>query len=286
MKFCILLILLAVVFCPLYPRLFATWIEDSNNSHCLLVPLISAFFIWRLIPELKKMQKSTDLRGLVVLVISISIYLLSYAGDVAVVARCMIIVSLSGLVLYNFGPNVTKCLIFPLLFLFFMVPVPVSFIGLVSLPLQRLATDVAAVLIKLTSIPVYQEGNMLYFVQTQLEVAEACSGIHSLMAMLMLGTIFIYMNSMTYKAKIALMIATIPIALFANIVRVTGTGILAHFYGARVARGFLHEFSGMVVFVFGMILLMIVYKIIQHFQPPPTDRAFYKESVCDKSVLR
>jgi exosortase len=164
---------------------------------------------------------------------------------------------------------VLKRLVFPILFLFFMVPVPVAIIGLVSLPLQRLATDVAALLIKLISIPVFQQGNMLYFAQTQLEVAEACSGIHSLMAMLMLGTVIIYINPMTHKAKMALMTATMPIAILANILRVTGTGILAHFYGEKVARGFLHEFSGIAVFVFGMALLMMVYKIIQYFQPLP-----------------
>lgn len=271
MKMWILLLLLAAVFYPLYPSLFATWMDDSNSTHGLLVPFISGFFIWRLIPELKAMPRDTDARGLLILIVAMALYILSYAGGVAVVARGMIVFALIGLALYNYGPAVFRKVAFPLLFLLFMIPVPVSIIGLVSLPLQRLATDVSARLISLVSIPVYQEGNMLYFVQTQLEVAEACSGIHSIMALLMLGAVLVYIYPMTNKGRIVLMASTIPIAMLANIVRVTGTGILAHFHGEKVARGFLHEFSGMAVFGFGLALLMITYKIIKHFQPMGRD---------------
>jgi exosortase/archaeosortase family protein len=84
----------------------------------------------------------------------------------------------------------------------------------------------------------------------------------------MLGTILMYMNRKVMKIKgmVLLLISTLPIAMFANIARVTGTGILAHFHGASVARGFLHEFSGMVVFVFGFALLLCTYVLIQYFQ--------------------
>jgi exosortase len=104
---------------------------------------------------------------------------------------------------------------------------------------------------------------MLYFVETQLEVAEACSGIHSIVALLMLSTVLVHYFPMTLKYKIIIIFSAIPIALFANIVRVSGTGILAHFYGASVARGFLHQFSGMAVFVFGLFLLGMEYRIIR-----------------------
>ncbi len=255
----------AVIFFPLYPNLINTWLNDSNNSHGVLVPLIAAFFIWRKWPELKETPVHVDWRGAVLLIASLALYILSFAGGVTVAGRSMIVFSLMGLVLYNYGPAIFRKLAFPLFFLVFMIPVPISVIGLISLPLQRLATDISAVLIDMVSIPVYQEGNMLYFSKTQLEVAEACSGIHSMMAMLMLGTLFVYINRMTSTGVVLLLAATIPIAMIANITRVTGTGILAHFYGARVARGFLHDFSGMAVFAFGLVLLMAVYWLIQRF---------------------
>jgi exosortase len=149
-----------------------------------------------------------------------------------------------------------------------MIPIPVSILSMVSLPLQRIATSISAFLIRLTSIPTYKEGNMLYFVQTQLEVAEACSGIHSMMAMLMLSSLIVYMRPMKNTGRAILVASAIPIAMLANIVRVSGTGILAHFYGEFVARGFLHEFSGIVVFWFGLVLLLGTFKLINKFQAP------------------
>jgi exosortase len=262
----LLFVIWAAVFFPVYPGLIETWWNDSNNSHGLLVPFIAAFFIWKKLPELKGTSIQVNGCGAMLLIVSLVVYILSFAGGVAVAGRSMIVFSLVGLVIYNYGKVFFKNLAFPLFFLLFMIPVPTSIIGIVSLPLQRWATDIAAVLIRIVSIPVYQEGNMLYFAQTQLEVAESCSGIHSIMAMLMLGTIFVYMNRMTLTGKILIVASTIPIAMLANITRVTGTGILAHFYGSRMARGFLHDFSGIVVFIFGLVLLMVTYWMIQRFQ--------------------
>lgn len=256
------------VFYPLYPELLSTWLEDSNNSHGLLVPFISAFFVWRKRRELSNILPEVDYRGAYILIASLILYLVSLSGGIAVAARTMMVLSIIGVILFNYGSDYFKRLVFPIIFLIFMIPIPVSVISMVSLPLRRMATDISAFLIQLTSIPTYQEGNMLYFVQTQLEVAEACSGIHSMMAMLMLCTVIVYMKPMKNTGRAILLASAIPIAMLANIVRVSGTGMLAHFYGEAVARGFLHEFSGMVVFGFGLVLLVGTYKLINKFQAP------------------
>jgi exosortase len=265
MKNYILFLLWAVVFFPLYPSLIMTWLNDTNNSHGLLVPFVSMYFIYKKRNELRNAPIRTSKLGAVILLISIAIYLVSYAGDVSVLARAMMVISLTGLILYNFGASVYRLIAFPLTFLVFMVPLPDSVVGLVSNPLQRFATDVSAALISLARIPVYQEGNMLYFVQTKLEVAEACSGLHSLVALLVLGFLFLHLSRMDLKGKAILIASTVPIALITNIVRVTGTGILAHFYGAKMARGFLHDFSGIAVFAFGFGMLSIVHYIVEHY---------------------
>lgn len=103
---------------------------------------------------------------------------------------------------------------------------------------------------------------MLYFAQTQLEVAQACSGLRSIVALTMLSVIFVYLSRKGIVGKIILLASAIPIALLANIIRVTGTGILAHFYGSVVARGFLHEFSGLIVFVFGFLVLSLEFSLL------------------------
>jgi exosortase len=262
LKFSVLLILWAVAFLPVCPDLFWAWLNHSNNSHGILVPLISVYFIWQKREILRKVKISNSNLGAVVLIISMGMYLLSYAGAVAVISRAMIVFSLIGLVLFTLGKTIFKLLSFPVLFLIFMIPVPDSIVGVVALPLQLFVTNISSFIIHAFSIPVYQEGNMLYFTQTQLEIAEACSGIRSLVSLAMLSVIFAYMCDKGWVRKATLLASAIPLALFANIVRVSGTGVLAHFCGDKVARGFLHEFSGLAVFAFGFVVLFSEYSFL------------------------
>jgi exosortase len=261
-KFSLLLALWFITFIPVYPSLVWTWLNHSDNSHGILVPLVSAYFIWQKRDKFKLVKISNSNWGAIILIISMGLYLLSYAGGIAVVSRSMIVFSLIGLVMFTLGEHFLKALSFPLFFLIFMVPVPDSILGLVAFPLQLFATKVSTFFIQSFSIPAYREGNMLYFAQTQLEVAEACSGIRSLMSFGMLSFIFAYMMDKIWWKRILLVLSTIPLALFANIVRVTGTGILAHFYGSKAALGFLHEFSGLAVFAFGFVLLLGEYLLL------------------------
>ena len=263
LKFLILIILWAIAFYPIYPGLFYTWLNDSNNSHGMLVPLISGYFIWQKKGELKSAVISNSNWGAVILVISMGLYLVSYAGGLAFVSRSMIIFSLVGLMLFTFGSSIFKLMVFPFFFLLFMVPVPDSIVGFVAFPLQLFATKVSSIVIQAFSIPVYREGNMLYFVQTQLETAEACSGVRSIISLTMLSVIFVYLLDGGWIRKAILLASAVPLALSINIIRVSGTGILAHFHGEKAARGFLHEFSGIAVFAFGFIALLIEFLLLR-----------------------
>ena len=261
-KSSLLFLLWFCVFIPVYPVLWQTWMNSSNNSHGLLVPLISVFLIWTKRDQLSKANLDSSNWGVVILIVSLALYIVSLAGHVAVIQRAMIVFSLIGLILFNFGPLVFNISAFPLFYLIFMIPVPVSVYTLVAFPLQLFATNVAYVLIKVVNIPVFKEGNMLYFVQTQLEVAEACSGLRSMMAFVMLSVLFAYFMDRGWWRRGALILSSIPLAIAVNIVRVTGTGVLAHFYGEKVARGFMHEFSGLVVFALGFVLMFLEFVLL------------------------
>lgn len=261
-KFAVLLLVWAAVFSPVVPAMVGTWLNHSDNSHALLVPLISMYFVWIKREELGRIDISGSAVGGLFLAGTLVVYLVSFVGGIAVFARLMIVFSLLGLLWSCMGWQVVRVLAFPLGFLVFMVPVPDSVLGMVSFPLQLLATKIAAGVIQFCSIPVYREGNMLYFVHTQLEVAEACSGIRSIMSLTMLSVIFAHLSGNGWWRKALLIFSAIPIAMLANILRVSGTGILAHFFGDKVARGFLHEFSGLAVFVFGLVLLFLVFNLL------------------------
>lgn len=255
-------LLWGITFIPVYPALWDNWMHESNNSHGMLVPLISAFFVWTNREQLSKATLRSSKWGAVILALSLFLYFPALAGQMAVVQRFMMILSLIGLVLFNFGTTVFKILAFPLLYLIFMIPVPVSIYSLAAFPLQLFATNISYRIIQALSIPVLQEGNMLYFAQTQLEVAEACSGLRSMTAFIMISVLFAYLMNKGWGRRFILILSAIPLAIAANIIRVTGTGILAHFYGEKVARGFLHDFSGLAVFVFGLLLLYFEFMLL------------------------
>jgi exosortase len=251
-----LLVLWFALFGPVYPEMVREWYEISDNSHGFIVPLMAGYFVWDRIKQLNAATVSNSWNGCLVLFLALLLYVLSYAGGLAFPARIAMVLALLGLVWCLLGNDIIKILAFPILFLLFMIPVPYSLLNFVSGPLQLIATKISANMISACSIPVYREGNMLYFVGTQLEVAEACSGIRSIMSLTMLAFAFASMMRDGWKNRIILIVAAIPIAMIANIFRIAGTGVLANFYGDKVAKGFLHEFSGMAIFAFGFITLL------------------------------
>jgi exosortase len=260
-KIYLLLLMWLVAFIPVFPAMVRDWFSHPDNSHAFLVPFVALYFFWQKKDELQTARPGSSAWGGALFAVSLLTYVLSYAGGATFPARVAMVSSLFGLVWFCLGNDFIRIAAFPLCFLIFMVPVPYSVTSIVSMPLQIMATRIADALIGNCSIPVYREGNMLYFMETQLEVAEACSGIRSIMSLMMLGFIFGYLSRGNLWVKVLLVAASIPIAVFANIVRVTGTGILAHFYGAKVARGFLHEFSGLVIFIFGLALLFALFHL-------------------------
>ena len=261
-KFSVLVALWIVSFIPVFPRLVYTWLNHADNSHGILVPLISLFFVWQKRGDLKAAKISSSNWGAFILSASMFLYLLGLASGTEIISRTMVVFSLIGLLLFNLGKEVVKILFFPLLFLLFMIPVPIALQSAVAFPLQLFATKISFFFIQALSIPVYQEGNMLYFAHAQLEVAEACSGIRSISAFTVLSVVFAYLLDKGWSRRIVLLASAIPLAMFTNIIRITGTGILAHFYGSRIADSFLHEFSGVVVFAFGFILFLFEFSLL------------------------
>lgn len=267
-KIALLLLLWALAFLPVFPPMVEIWLNHSDNSHALLVPLIALYFFWEKRGDMAHISPQPSRLGWGGLVLCLALYLVGYAGGIAVVARVMLVSALICLLWSTLGTAWVRRFAFPLGFLYFMVPVPDTLLGMVAFPLQQFATKVSASLIQFCSIPVYREGNMLFFLQTQLEVAEACSGIRSIMSLTMLSAIFAYMSTGSRWRQALLVLSAVPIAILANIVRVSGTGILAHFFGDRVARGFMHEFSGLAVFAFGLGVLFLEFKLLQRLGAP------------------
>jgi exosortase len=148
-----------------------------------------------------------------------------------------------------------------------MIPIPAIVFNQIAFPLQLLASRVGELVLQTAAIPVLREGNVITLANTQLEVAEACSGIRSLISLLTLGIVFGYFMHSSVLIRWILALATIPVAIVANGLRVAGTGIAAHYYGPEAAEGFFHTFSGWLVFVVAMLMLFVVYRGVAFFAP-------------------
>jgi exosortase len=171
--------------------------------------------------------------------------------------RVSFVLTLIGLQILLLGREVFRILMFPLLFLFFMVPLPQSFVNVVAFPLQLIAADFAVKTLHLLHIPALREGNIIHLANTQLFVADACAGLHSLMALGLLAVLFAYYFRKNRAEQLVIVASAIPIAIFVNAFRVALTGYLAHRIGSAAAQGLIHQTEGFVTFglAFGLLLV-------------------------------
>ncbi|HIC90640.1 MAG TPA: exosortase [Syntrophaceae bacterium] len=247
--------LLGLIYHPILIKLVEDWSIDPNYSHGFLIPLISGYLIW----ERRKTLGETEIKpynmGVILLLMGIFILIVGNIASELFTKRFSLLVVLSGIILFMMGKEFAKKLLFPLAFLIFMIPLPYILYDAIAFPLKLFASRIATLSLLLVGIPVLREGNIIYLANTTLEVADACSGIRSLMSLMALGVIFAYISQNHLWKKITLVILTVPIAVIANAFRVTGTGFLSHYYGQEVAEGFFHTFSGWLIFIVAFVLL-------------------------------
>jgi exosortase len=193
---------------------------------------------------------------------SVALLVLGTLGAERFLARVSLIGVLAGAVLFVFGWAHLRILSFPLALLLLMIPIPAIVFNQIAFPLQLLASRAGQAGLVALDIPVLREGNIIVLAQTTLEVAEACSGIRSLISLLVLGIVVGYVLDPRIFVRVILALVTVPIAVVSNGMRVAGIGVAAHYYGASAAEGFMHTFSGWVVFLVAFVMLLGVYKLV------------------------
>ena len=231
------------------------WYRDPDYSHGFLVPFLSMFFLWKRWGDLTKLPVRPNPWGIGLLGFGLCMLMVGVIGAELYTQRVSLIVVLAGLVLLLFGTKYLGIVSFPIAFLIFMVPLPTIVVNSIAFPLQLFAAKTATFCLFSLGIPVLREGNLISLAEMTLEVNEACSGLRSLLALLTLGTVYGYISQKELWKRWMLVLLSIPIAIIANAVRVSGTGILSHIWGVEVAQGFYHSFEGWIVFLVAFILL-------------------------------
>ncbi len=263
----LILAALGLVFWQVFVRLVDAWIVDGNYSHGFLIIPIALYFVWERRQKLAAAPIQPSWFGLVVLAGGIGILMAGLWGSELFLSRIALLPVIAGIVLFLYGWRHLRIVGFPIAFLFLMIPIPAIIFNQIAFPLQLLASRLGEWAIALAGIPVLREGNVLILAHTSLEVAEACSGIRSLVSLITLGLVYGYfMDSRTW-VRTLIVLSAIPVAIVANGARVAGTGMAAQWVGPEAAQGFFHEFSGWIVFIFAFIMILIIQRIILKFAP-------------------
>ena len=253
---------LAVLYRDVVPELVRAWGTDDNYSHGYLIPPIAAYLIWERRGKFMAAPSGSSLFGLVVVVGSLLVLAIGLLGVELFLTRVSLLGVIGGSVLFLFGWARMRVLLFPLTFLILMIPLPAIIFNQIAFPLQLIASQFGESAIRAANIPVLREGNVLVLANITLEVAEACSGIRSLISLITLAIVFGYIGDSRNWARVVITLSAIPVAVIANGARVAGTGIAAHFYGSAAAEGFFHEFSGWLVFIAAFVMMLAVHRLL------------------------
>jgi exosortase len=249
--------LLGMLYHEILYGLSLDWYNDPDYSHGFLIPFLAGYFVWERLDKLRALRTAPSLWGIGLLGLGLLMLVVGSLGAELFLQRSSVIVVIAGLVLLMGGQAFLRVLAFPITILIFMIPLPAIVVNAIAFPLQLFAAEVATLCLYNFGIPVLREGNVIVLAGTTLEVAEACSGIRSLQALLALGTVYGYFTMPVMWKRWVMVALSVPIAIAANAIRVTGTGVLANYWGVEAAEGFYHTFEGWLIFVVAFIMLLL-----------------------------
>ncbi len=256
-----LLLLIAWLYASILARLFLQWINDPNFSHGIFVPLFALFVLWQDREKLAALAPAPSWAGLPLVLLSLLVLSLGVLGAELFFSRVSLLILLAGLIILFQGWTFFRAVLFPWAFLILMIPIPNLIISRVTFPLQLLAANLSTALLELVVV-VHREGNIIYLPHGLMDVAEACSGIRSLLSLVTLAIIYGYLMETRRWVRAVLVLSAVPIAVAANSVRVFVTGMLIEHGHKQEAEGDPHAMMGLLVFVVALVMLFALHRVI------------------------
>ena len=259
----ILLFLTCVLYAPVLKLLVMQWWNDPDYAHGFFVPVVSGYVLWHQRDRWLKSELRPSNFGFLVMTGGLVLLFGGLIGAELFTSRFSLLVVLAGMVLFLGGWRLLRSVSFPLGFLIFMIPIPVIIYNQVTFPLQLLASRFATSWLELLQVPVFREGNVLVLPNYSLEVVEACSGVRSLLTLISLAVAYGYLVDQRRWVRYILPVLMVPIAILSNAMRILGTGLLTYHFGPKAAEGFFHEFSGWMIFVVALVLMLACHQVLK-----------------------
>lgn len=253
--------LVYMLFWDVLSYMASDWWNYDAYSQGMLLPPLALYIAWLQRRRILSLPADRDWRGLLVTGAACAAYLIGKLASEFFLMRISFVVLIAGLALTFWGMPRLKALTFPILLLATMVPLPSLVFNSLAAPLQLFASDVATRMAQTWGVSIFRDGNILQLANATLGVAEACSGLNSLSALVVGSVLVGYLICNSVLGRLLVFLSAVPLAIAVNVLRVAGTAILAD-YNQEFAMGFYHSFSGWLVFVAGIGLLFACARLV------------------------
>ena len=247
-------------FFPVLSGLVNTWAHSDDYSHGFAIIPLAIYILWLKRDSLRTQPIRGAWSGLIVAAVALLVYVVAKKGEMQTIASVSMIFFLWGGVLFLFGYAIFRICLFPLLILFFMIPVPAQIIAGLTIPLQLIVTKASVGLASIIGIPIFREGNVIQLPQGTFQVVQACSGLRSIMTMMTLGAVLAYLTLRSNLLRCILFLLAVPIAIAVNILRVFVLVAVYYYVAYDLSKGTVHTILGLVVFGIAIGLFLLARK--------------------------
>jgi exosortase len=257
-----LLVAVAWLYAPTATALFREWMTGSDTTYGALLVAIAALVAWnRRARFVSRVRPPHQAVSIVPVLGGLGLYVVGMLGADVYLTRVSFVVVAAGTLLFTAGWTAARVMAAPLVFLLLAIPPPALVVNTVTLPLQLVASQIAEASLMTLGVPVYREGNVLLLPSAALEVAEACSGLRSVVSLGALSVLLAWATENRTTPRVLIVAAAIPVAVLLNGMRVALTGVASEAWGPSVATGSWHTFTGWVTFVAALAVLMLLQRL-------------------------
>lgn len=254
--------LVIILYAPVLGSLVKQWWSDPNYGHGFFVPVIAAYVLWSERDRWRAQPFRPENFGLAVMLFAIGLRILGMLGAELFTARLSLVILIAGIVLFLAGRQILRLIAFPIGYLLFMIPLPAIVYYQLTLPLQLWASRLGATGLVALGIHTVRQGNLLYLPNCTLNVVEACSGIRSLLSLLAVAVAYAYFAERSIWKRSVLAVASVPVAIATNGLRLVATGVLSYFFGPSVDSGAVHVVLGLGFFALALVSILVIHKLL------------------------
>lgn len=258
----ILVGLFVLAYFPVWKNLISAWLNSDEYSHGFFIVPICGYIVWQKKKSFVEIPLNTSWKGLILVIFSLFVYLFAYYGEILTLTSFSMVLMFSAVVIFLFGLRMFKELLFPLVFLLFMIPFPSQIYSQLTIPLQLFVTKASVWFTANLGIPIYREGNVIHLPDRTMQVVQACSGLRSMLSILPLGAILGYFTLKSNPLRYILFLSGIPAAIVVNIVRVILLVMAFYYFKFDLTTGTTHTIFGIFIFMLALIILFAIRGIL------------------------